>query len=51
MDLADVIVAAGLLRPDGRTLIGQPTLDPNQRMWTVDDIRRIGYTVKDPLQA
>ena len=51
MDMADVIVAAGLLRPDGRTLIGQPTLDRDQRLWTIDDIRRIGYTVKDPLQA
>jgi methane monooxygenase component A alpha chain/propane monooxygenase large subunit len=50
-DLADVIVDLGLLRPDGRTLIGQPTLDPNQRMWTIDDIRRIGYEVKDPLHG
>ena len=50
-DLADVITDLGLLRPDGRTLIGQPTLDPKQRLWTIDDIRRIGYEVKDPLHG
>ena len=46
-DLADIIVDMGLLRPDGKTLIGQPTLDDN-RMWTIDDIRKIGWEIKYP---
>jgi len=49
-DLADMIVDLGLLRADGRTLIGQPLLEM-ERMWTIDDIRRLEYEVKDPLQA
>ena len=31
-------------------LIGQPLLEM-ERMWTIDDIRRLDYEVKDPLQA
>jgi len=46
--LADVIVEMGLLRQDGRTLIGQPSLD-TEKMWTIDDIRSIGWEVKYPL--
>lgn len=49
-DLADVIIELGLVRPDGKTLVGQPGIDL-KRMWTVDDIRRLGYEVKDPLAA
>jgi methane monooxygenase component A alpha chain/propane monooxygenase large subunit len=49
-DLADVIVDLGLIRPDGKTLMGQPSLDL-ERLWTIDDIRRIGYEVKDPLHG
>ena len=49
-DLADMILDLGLLRADGRTLIGQPLLEM-ERMWTIDDIRRLEYEVKDPLQA
>jgi len=49
-DLADVILELGLVREDGRTLVGQPGIDL-KRMWTVDDIRRLGYEVKDPLRA
>jgi alkene monooxygenase alpha subunit len=50
MDLADVILALGYVRPDGKTLIGQPHLN-HERMWTIDDIRKIGYEVKDPLRT
>jgi len=46
--LADVIEDLGYVRPDGKTLIGQPALDLD-RLWTIDDIRAIGYEVKDPL--
>jgi hypothetical protein len=38
------------VRPDGRTLIGQPALDLD-RLWTVDDIRAVGYEVTDPMAA
>lgn len=48
--LADVILALGYVRQDGKTLLAQPTLS-TKRMWTVDDIRRVGYTVRNPLAA
>ena len=47
-DLADVIVEMGLLREDGKTLIGQPHLNL-EKMWTIDDIRAIGWEIKYPL--
>ena len=37
-----------LLRPDGKTPIGQPALDL-ERLWTIEDIRRLKYAIKDPL--
>jgi len=49
-DLADVILDLGFIRPDGKTLMGQPTLDL-ERLWTIDDIRRLKYEVRDPLHA
>lgn len=49
-DLADVILDLGLVREDGKTLVGQPGIGL-ERMWTVDDIRRLRYEVKDPLRA
>jgi 1,2-phenylacetyl-CoA epoxidase catalytic subunit/YHS domain-containing protein len=48
-DLADYIAANGLLRADGKTLIAQPTLDP-EKMWTIDDIRSLHYEIRDPLR-
>jgi methane monooxygenase component A alpha chain/propane monooxygenase large subunit len=50
-DLADVIIDLGYVRPDGKTLVGQPTIDPDQRPWTISDIRKIGYEVKNPLHV
>ena len=47
-DLADAIVEMGLLRADGKTLIGQPHFDL-ERMWTIDDIRAVGWELKYPL--
>lgn len=47
-DLADVILHLGYVRPDGKTLIGQPALDL-ERLWTIEDIRRLTYAIKDPL--
>lgn len=49
-DLADVILDLGYIRPDGRTLMGQPSTNLT-RLWTIDDIRRIGYEVKNPLHG
>lgn len=49
-ELSEVIRDLGFVRPDGQTLIGQPHLNPD-RLWRLEDIRRIGYTVKDPLAA
>jgi methane monooxygenase component A alpha chain/propane monooxygenase large subunit len=31
-------------------LIGQPTVD-QERLWTIDDIRRLKYEVRDPLHG
>lgn len=50
MNLADVIETLGYVRPDGKTLMGQPHLN-SERMWTLDDIRKLNYEVKDPLRA
>jgi hypothetical protein len=38
------------VRPDGKTLIGQPALDL-KRLWTIADIRRLKYAIKDRMQA
>jgi hypothetical protein len=46
-DLADVILDLGYVRPDGKTLIGQP-LVAQEVPWTIEDIRRVRYEVKDP---
>ncbi|MEW6470778.1 MAG: monooxygenase [Actinomycetota bacterium] len=47
-DLADVIEDWGLLREDGKTLVGQPHLSL-EKMWTIDDIRAIGWEINYPL--
>jgi methane monooxygenase component A alpha chain/propane monooxygenase large subunit len=49
-DLADVILDLGYIRPDGKTLIGQPMLEM-ERLWTIDDIRKLGYEIKNPVLA
>lgn len=49
-DLSEVIRELGLLRLDGKTLVGQPSLDP-RKMWTIEDIEKMNVTIKDPLQA
>jgi methane monooxygenase component A alpha chain/propane monooxygenase large subunit len=49
-DLADVIIELGYLRPDGKTLIAQPHLNQDN-LWTIDDIRRLKFEIKDPLRT
>ncbi|MCS6927353.1 MAG: YHS domain-containing protein, partial [Candidatus Binatia bacterium] len=48
--LAEVIRHFGYLRPDGKTLMAQPSLR-RDRLWTIDDIERIGYEIKHPLRG
>lgn len=48
-DLADVIQWLGYVREDGKTLMAQPHLN-SERMWTLDDIRKLKYEIKDPLR-
>jgi methane monooxygenase component A alpha chain len=50
MALSEYIVKAGLVRPDGKTLVGQPHLHTDEkRLWTIDDIRRADVELRDPL--
>ena len=51
--LDEFIIRQGLVRPDGKTLVGQPqsTSDDPDVMWTIDDIRALGIEIKDPLQS
>jgi len=49
-DLADVIIDLGYIRPDGKTLIGQPLVEM-ERLWTIDDIRACAYEIKDPMAS
>ena len=48
-DLADVVTELGYIRPDGKTLIAQPHLNKDN-LWTIDDIRRLKFEIKDPLR-
>ncbi len=49
--LDQFIVENGLLRADGKTLIAQPHLEMNDRMWTIDDIKALDYEIKDPMKG
>lgn len=52
IELWRYIEDAGLLRSDGRTLMGQPHLHADERwLWTIDDIRRTGVVIQDPLKS
>jgi hypothetical protein len=41
--------AAGMIRSDGKTLTSQPHLN-NERLWTIDDLRKCGVVIRDPLK-
>ena len=52
VELSRYIENEGLLRSDGRTLMGQPHVHTDERwLWTIDDIRRTGIVIQDPLKA
>jgi hypothetical protein len=48
-ELGDWLVACGLLRADGKTLIAQPHLK-RDRMWTLDDARALKFEIRNPLR-
>lgn len=45
--LGDFLRGNKMLRPDGKTLLGQPSLD--DPAWTIDDIDALKLEIKDPL--
>jgi propane monooxygenase large subunit len=48
-NLADVVRDLGFIKPDGKTLVGQPHLgDEGLRDWTIDDLERCGCEVHSP---
>jgi len=50
--LDEYISKNGLLRADGKTLIGQPHIDDDPaKMWTIDDIKALNVEIKDPLKS
>jgi hypothetical protein len=52
VELSRYIEDGGLLRSDGRTLMGQPHVHTDERwLWTIDDIRRTGIVIQDPLKT
>jgi hypothetical protein len=48
--LEEFIVKNGLLRADGKTLMAQPHVE-SERMWTIDDIRRLDFEFQNPLKG
>ncbi|MGH7842289.1 MAG: hypothetical protein ACREQT_12325 [Candidatus Binataceae bacterium] len=49
-DFSEVVRDLGYIRPDGKTLIAQPTLSMD-RMWTIDDMKACNYIVDSPLNS
>jgi hypothetical protein len=48
--LSEFIIKQGLLRADGKTLLGQPHLE-SDRLWTIDDIRRHDVAIENPARV
>jgi propane monooxygenase large subunit len=46
-EMSEVVQDIGFVRADGKTLLGQPHLDPDGQ-WTLDDIRSMQFEVKSP---
>lgn len=47
--LSEAIRAMGLVRSDGKTLLGQPHLNTN-RLWTIDDIKARDVIIENPVR-
>ncbi|MEA2346758.1 MAG: propane 2-monooxygenase large subunit [Thermoleophilaceae bacterium] len=46
-EVSDVVRSLGFVRPDGKTLIGQPHLN-DDKQWTLDDIKACGVEIQSP---
>ncbi|MBO0768776.1 MAG: hypothetical protein J2O48_08855 [Solirubrobacterales bacterium] len=47
-ELSKVIRDLGYIRADGHTLIGQPHLHNDERMWTIEDIEALQIEIESP---
>ena len=47
-DLAEVVRDIGFVQPDGKTLVGQPHIDDDMPLWTLDDIAACGCEIVSP---
>jgi len=47
-ELSKVVEACGMVRSDGKTCVAQPHLN-SDRMWTLEDVRKCGIRLRDPL--
>lgn len=50
-ELSEVIAEGHGVRSDGKTLIAQPHTSKDGKLWTLDDIKKIGCVFADPLKA
>jgi len=48
-ELSEVIAELWGVRSDGKTLIGQPHVTKDGKLWTLDDIKRANCVFRDPL--
>ncbi len=48
-ELSEMVIAAGGVRADGKTLLAQPHLNGGGKMWTIDDLKKCGMVVPNPL--
>jgi propane 2-monooxygenase large subunit len=48
-EYSEIVRDLGFIRPDGKTLTGQPhvELDPDKQ-WTIDDLRELGHVMQSP---
>jgi hypothetical protein len=47
-NIADVVRDIGFINADGKTLTGQPHLDPDLPLWTIDDLESCGCEIISP---
>jgi propane monooxygenase large subunit len=47
-ELSEVVRDLGFVRPDGKTLIGQPHVNPDLPLWTLEDVRRCEVEITSP---
>jgi len=47
-NIADVVRDIGFVQPDGKTLVGQPHIDDDKRLWTLEDLEACDCEIKSP---